>query len=58
MNAMSDPRLLVLPQRPAPALPTHDAMALTAGGVQAQIVLHGQVYTLRITRAGKLILTK
>lgn len=41
-----------------PALPCHDARALTAGGVQAQICLDGQVYALRITRAGKLILTK
>jgi hemin uptake protein HemP len=40
------------------AIPVHDATALTAGGVQARIVLHGQVYALRITRAGKLILTK
>lgn len=42
------------PARP----PVHDAIALTGGGPLAQIVLHGQVYTLRITRAGKLILTK
>lgn len=40
------------------AIPVHDATQLTAGGVQARIVLHGQVYALRITRAGKLILTK
>jgi hemin uptake protein HemP len=30
----------------------------TEGRDQAQIVLGNQVYTLRITRAGKLILTK
>ena len=40
------------------AIPVHDATQLTAGGAQARIVLHGQVYALRITRAGKLILTK
>jgi hemin uptake protein HemP len=40
------------------AVPCHDARALTRGGAQAQITLEGQVYTLRITRAGKLILTK
>ncbi|MDF1621130.1 hemin uptake protein HemP [Pseudothioclava nitratireducens] len=40
------------------ALPAHDAETLTEGGRQAHILLHGQVYTLRITRAGKLILTK
>ena len=38
--------------------PVHDARALTGGGDLARIVLDGQVYTLRITRAGKLILTK
>ncbi|WP_101067404.1 hemin uptake protein HemP [Roseovarius salinarum] len=36
----------------------HDARALTGGAQTANIVLDGQVYTLRITRAGKLILTK
>ncbi|MFC4668823.1 hemin uptake protein HemP [Seohaeicola nanhaiensis] len=40
------------------SLPAYDARALTQDGNQAQIVLDGQVYTLRITRAGKLILTK
>ncbi len=38
--------------------PCHDARALTEGGVQARIILDGQTYALRITRAGKLILTK
>ena len=38
--------------------PLHDATKLTAGGHLAQIALADQVYTLRITRAGKLILTK
>ena len=39
-------------------LPLHSARALTQGGTQAQIELDGKVYDLRITRAGKLILTK
>ena len=39
-------------------LPVHQAEALTAQGSTAQIVLDGQVYTLRITRGRKLILTK
>ncbi|TWI37127.1 hemin uptake protein HemP [Paracoccus sulfuroxidans] len=39
-------------------LPEYDAETLTAGGNQALIVLGDQVYNLRITRAGKLILTK
>ncbi|WP_254704019.1 hemin uptake protein HemP [Roseovarius sp. THAF9] len=36
----------------------HDARELTRGQTTAQITLDGKVYTLRITRAGKLILTK
>lgn len=39
-------------------LPAHDARALTMGGSVANIILDGKTYTLRITRAGKLILTK
>ena len=57
MNAMSDvPR----PTKTSVTqdLPTYDAEALTAGGAQACITLDGQVYFLRITKAGKLILTK
>ncbi len=38
--------------------PLHDARDLTGPQGQAQIRLDGQTYTLRITRAGKLILTK
>ena len=38
--------------------PLHDATMLTKGGHLAQIALADQIYTLRITRAGKLILTK
>jgi len=38
--------------------PTHDARALTGGGTIAVIHLDGTPYTLRITRQGKLILTK
>lgn len=43
---------------PKNQLPTYDATDLTKGGDQAQIVLNDQTYNLRITRAGKLILTK
>ena len=38
--------------------PLHDAYALTRGGQTAHILLDGKMYQLRITRAGKLILTK
>ncbi len=44
-------------QHPDP-LPSYDAKDLITNGVQAQIVLGNQTYFLRITRAGKLILTK
>lgn len=48
-----------LPSEPAlAALPTYDARAMTGGDGLAQIVLDDKVYTLRITKAGKLILTK
>ncbi len=39
-------------------LPLHSAIKLTEGGREAKIALGDQIYTLRITRAGKLILTK
>ncbi|MEM0947269.1 MAG: hemin uptake protein HemP [Pseudomonadota bacterium] len=39
-------------------IPTYDARELVRDGVQARIVLDNQSYWLRITRAGKLILTK
>jgi hemin uptake protein HemP len=41
-----------------PAAPVHDARDLTGPSGQARILLDGQSYTLRISRAGKLILTK
>lgn len=53
MNARPDPDVLR-----APAIPVHDARQLTGADGLARIVLDGQVYSLRITRAGKLILTK
>lgn len=55
-----------LPPRPAVAgirrdpdePPCHDARLLTGGGSAAEIRLDGVRYVLRITRQGKLILTK
>ena len=38
--------------------PCHDARLLTEGGNEAEIRLDGMRYVLRITRQGKLILTK
>lgn len=41
-----------------PVVQTFDARALVKDGVKSRIVLDEQTYYLRITRAGKLILTK
>ena len=49
--------LLDAPDEPG-AVPVHDARSLTEGGMLARIALDGQTYLLRITRAGKLVLTK
>ena len=46
------------PSSQTASTPTHDAHDLTGAAGQARIVLDDQTYTLRITRAGKLILTK
>lgn len=54
MNARPDPMVL----QQMTSTPLHDATTLTAGGTQALIRLNDQIYTLRITRQGKLILTK
>lgn len=42
----------------AQSTPIHDAETLTKGGNLARIRLEDAEYTLRITRQGKLILTK
>ncbi|MEX2520089.1 MAG: hemin uptake protein HemP [Paracoccaceae bacterium] len=46
------------PPRIATAYPEHSAEALTGGGNLAVITLHDQSYVLRITKQGKLLLTK
>lgn len=57
MNARPTPIMQDTPtHEPVPA--SYDARELTGGQTTAQIVLDGKIYTLRITRAGKLILTK
>lgn len=55
MNAMTTPSSL---NRASQITPVHDVYTLTRGGSLAQILLDGKVYQLRVTRAGKLILTK
>jgi len=57
MNAL----VPITPDTQALALPrmdTYDARDLVRDGVSAQIVLDDKTYVLRITKAGKLILTK
>lgn len=44
--------------QPVTEVPEHDVLALTGGGSLARLVHQGEVYLLRITRLGKLILTK
>jgi len=58
MNALFQPRLRPETARKSAALPRHEARHLTDGGCQAEIDLDGTTYVLRITRLGKLILTK
>ena len=48
----------IIAAAPAAMQPLHNARDLTAGGKQASIQLDDKIYTLRITRQGKLILTK
>ena len=45
-------------QSQATTIRSYDARVFTAGHTMARIRLDGQVYTLRITKAEKLILTK
>jgi hemin uptake protein HemP len=53
------PPLKIVPAPKEEEIPTYDARDLVReGGVQARILLDDQSYWLRITRAGKLILTK
>ena len=44
--------------KPTQSIDAYDARDLIKDGVQACIILDNQTYYLRITRAGKLILTK
>ena len=46
------------PNIPEDDSPTYNAVELTKNGSVARIILENQIYTLRITRSGKLILTK
>lgn len=45
-------------QQAAPRQPIYDARLLTKGNPCATILLDDQTYILRITKTGKLILTK
>lgn len=56
MNTMTFPRTAAPEAREGD--PVHEAEALTGGGQRAVIRLGDQHYLLRITRQGKLLLTK
>lgn len=61
MNAFTRPadlRQASVPPITESAGPIYDARLLVGDQATARIVLDGKVYTLRITKAGKLILTK
>lgn len=58
LSLATQPQAVASTRSAADTMPCHDALRLTAGGNLAQIDLNGQIYSLRITRAGKLILTK
>lgn len=55
---MSAQKSLAAEGLPEDPVPVWQVRTLTNGGEQARILHDGQLYTLRITRAGKLILTK
>lgn len=57
MNAIARPMDLIQ-NTTDDAGPAYDARMLVGHNATARIVLDGKVYTLRITKAGKLILTK
>jgi len=58
IRPMSPSSAMQAPDSPSTTAQVHDARTLTGGAQTARIVLDGQCYILRITRAGKLILTK
>lgn len=58
MNAIVRPLTMTEDADTPSNMPMHDARDLTGNGAQAIIMLDGKTYFLRITRAGKLILTK
>ncbi|GLO71261.1 hypothetical protein MACH17_27780 [Phaeobacter inhibens] len=58
MNQMNFDHATTTTTAATEVFPTYHAEELARGGNQARILLNGQIYSLRITRAGKLILTK
>ena len=58
MPPQSDPSHSPASQETDGPTPRHDARVLVSGGTKSEITLDGEVYTLRITKRGKLILTK
>ena len=58
MNAIIQSNDIPTPSPVANELPTYDARKLLGDGILGRLVLDDQLYFLRITHAGALILTK
>jgi hemin uptake protein HemP len=66
MSALGPDRAALVSARPVtaergcdtPDAPRYDARRLLSGAREAQLILDGKAYTLRLTRQGKLLLTK
>ncbi|WP_187430788.1 hypothetical protein ROLI_020090 [Roseobacter fucihabitans] len=58
MPTLQSPPRTTTVQPKSEELPAYDVRHIVQGGDQARLILDGQTYLLRITRAGKLILTK
>lgn len=58
MTTLKRPPAIVVKAPDENLRPAYDVREIVQGAGQACLVLDGMSYTLRITRAGKLILTK
>jgi hemin uptake protein HemP len=58
MAMMQKPPMTAADLPAADRYPAYDVREIMQQGEQARLILDGVTYTLRITRAGKLILTK
>lgn len=57
-SAPTSAQSAAMARAPVETIPAYDVRRIMGSGNTAHMVLDGQAYTLRITRSGKLILTK